>query len=55
MPGLDGIHNLTNRSLDIFFDTEKVKIDRKYQVASALEVLQMFIEIGDETVFSFSF
>ena len=55
MPGLDGIHNLTNRGLAIFFDTEKVKIDRKYQVASALEVLQMFIEIDDETVFSFSF
>ena len=55
IPGLDVIHNLTKRSLAIFFDTEKVKIVGECQVASALEVLQMLIEVSDETVCSFSF
>ena len=50
IPGWDGIHKLTNHDLAIFFDTEKVKTVREYRVTSVLEVLPMFIEIGDETV-----
>ena len=50
IPGWDGIHKLTNHVLAMFYDTEKVRTVREYQVTSVLEVQLMFIEIGDETV-----
>ena len=49
MSGLDGIHNLTNRGLAIFFDTEKVKIDRNYQVASEHLLLENLTWINYST------